>query len=252
MSAIDKIKKDIMNNKIVLQQLEGVLKTTADELQKKRVAKEIKEMKKKIKEMEVLLNDISGDAYREEDDEDERYDSYRLLTNIQIEWYNKHHNDREMDALISYLNFFEMNYLPILSEYYIKLDFNHSLKRDSYYTKYLEIKKILKEYDYELDILYNDEYNRIALHHDKSLIYKIRYQFMLEVNNYFRDLRGFIQTLLNDYQTGGNIILNPDEKIELSEFEENRKLDGYNVISALEEIHKFCDEIIKFLSIPLL
>lgn len=35
MSAIDKIKKDIMNNKIVLQQLEGVLKTTADEIQKR-------------------------------------------------------------------------------------------------------------------------------------------------------------------------------------------------------------------------
>ena len=252
MNAIDKIWKDIMSKKIVLQQLEGVLKTSTNELQKKRVAKEIRDVKKEIRDLEILFHDISGSLDEKNPSEKDRIENYKLLNNINIKRYNKHHNDREMDALISYLIFFEMNYLPILSEYYIKLDFNNSLKRDTYYTKYLEIKKILKEYDYELDILYNDEYNNLALHHDKSLIYKIRYRFMLEINNYFLDLRSFIKKLLNDYHTGGNIILNPDDKIELSEFEEHRKLDQYNIIAALEEIHEFCDEIIRFLSIPIL
>jgi len=252
MNVIDKIKKDIKNKKIVLKQLEGVLKTSSSKLQKKRVIKEIKSIRKDINELEVLLHDILGNMEKEPDFKEDDSGNYKILNNIQVKRYNKMHSDGEMDALISYLNFFEMNYLPILSEYYIKLDFNHSLKRDSYYAKYLEIKKILKEYDYELDILYNDEYNNVALYHDKAIIYKIRHQFMIDVNNYFRDLKSFVKTLLDDYHTGGNIILNPDNEIELSEFENHRKLDGYNIVNAIEEIYIFCEEIIKFLSIPIL
>jgi hypothetical protein len=248
-----KIKMELKSKTLVLKQLEGVYKTSSNTNQKKRVLNEIEEIKLEIQNLKgkLIIYGFDNDEWQTEDiDDEEGIETFILLSKIAVPRYREDSKDREMDAVISYEDFFEKNYLSILSEYYLKLDFNNSAKRDIFYPKFMEIKKVLKEYDYELDILNREEYNNIAHYRDKSVIHKIRQRYLLLLDKYFKDLRKFLELLIDDFKTGGTIILNPLEYLSLSEFDDNRRLEGYNVIETLKEMYTFCDEFTRFLSMP--
>ena len=244
------LQDELLNNKKVLKQLEGVYNTSSDALQKKRVAKDINVMKKKIKSLEgkLVLMGIDNDVEEEEDTFID--DDYDILNTINVNRVREDSKDREMDAITSYMVFFENNYLSILSEYYIKLDFNHSGKRDEFYPKFMEIKKIINEYNYELEVLNREEYNNIAFYRDKSLVHKIKHRYLLALDKYFKELKSFLKILIDDNASGGIIVLNSNDRLILDELEKNRKLDGYTVLDTIIEMYEFSEEVISFLSLP--
>lgn len=250
MESIEKIKTDLESKERILKQLEGVFRTSRDSFQKKRVLKEIEELRAAIRDLKgkLVISGFENDL--EEDDEPEGVQQTSILDVIKVDPFRVDSRDREIDAVIAYIEYFENNYLSIFSEYYIKLDFNHSIKRDMFYPRFMEIKKILKEYNYELDILNRDEFNNIAFYRDKSVIHKIRHRYLLSLDKYFKDLRGFLEVLIDDYRTSGNIVLNPHGILSLGEFERNRRLDRYTVIDSLTEIYLFTVEFIRFLGMP--
>ena len=112
------------------------------------------------------------------------------------------------------------------------------------------MKKILNEYMYEVEVQIREEFTSIAVYKDKSLVYKLRQQYLMGLDKYYRDLRAFLDELLSDHASGGSSVLNPLDFVIMSEFEVDRKMDGYTVINALMEIQTFADEIVRFLAIP--
>jgi hypothetical protein len=114
----------------------------------------------------------------------------------------------------------------------------------------MELKKIIKEYLYEIEVQSREEYNTIAVYKDKSIVYKMRQQYFLALDRYYRELSSFLTKIIDDHASGGSTMLNPLDVINMSEFEVDRKLDGYTVINGIIEIHKFCDEVLRFLAIP--
>jgi hypothetical protein len=244
------VKGEIEQKILVLKQLEGVYRTSTNPSQRSRVLKEINDVKKSIKSLQTLLSIQEEYGLVEAPQELPPEEQFTILNFIKISRHSDIVKDIEMDAVTSYTDFFERNYLPILSEYYIKLDYSHSLKRDTFYPRFMEIKKLLKEYDYELEIQNREEYNTIALFKDKSIVHKMRQRYLLTLDKYFKDLRNFVKLLIDDHRKGGNIVLHPYQEIVMNEFEEDRRLDGYTVYEALEEMYVFFDEFIRFLGMP--
>ena len=244
------LQDELFNNRRVLKQLEGVYNTSSDALQKKRVAKDINAMKKKIKSLEGEMVVLGVENEIIEEENPGIGDDYDILSSIAVNKVREDSKDSEIDAVISYMIFFEKNYLSILSEYYIKLDFNHSGKRDEFYPKFMEIKKIVNEYNYELEVLNREEYNNIAFYRDKSLVHKIKHRYLLALDKYFKELKSFLKILIDDNATGGIIVLNSNDRLILDELEKNRKLDGYTVLDTIIEMYDFSEEIINFLSLP--
>ncbi|MFW6137595.1 MAG: hypothetical protein ACOC7U_00330 [Spirochaetota bacterium] len=229
----------------VLRQLEGVYRTTSSVVQKKRVHKEIENLKRIVERLRQKL------PYDESEFEIEWEENWvRILNKIEVKKHKPYSKDREIDEITSYMSFFENNYLPLLSEYYIKLDFSHSQKRDIFYPGFMEIKKVLKEYDYEIEVHSREEYNTIAFFKSKSNIYRIKHRYLMALNTYFRELKGFLDVLVDDHRTGGSVVLNPYGEILLSDSEENRRLQGSSVIEALSEMRIFCEEVIRYLGMP--
>ncbi len=245
-----RLQDELLSNKMVLKQLEGVYNTSSDALQKKRVAKDINVMKKMIKSLEGKLVVLGLENEIIEEEDAGIGDDYDILGLIAVNKVREGSKDREIDAIVSYMIFFEKNYLSILSEYYIKLDFNHSGKRDEFYPKFMEIKKIINEYNYELEVLNREEYNSIAFYRDKSLVHKIKHRYLLALDKYFKELKSFLKILIDDNAEGGIIVLNSNDRLILDELERNRKLDGYTVMDTIIEMYDFTVEIIKFLSLP--
>jgi len=245
-----RLQDELLSNKMVLKQLEGVYNTSTDAIQKKRVAKDINAMKKMIKSLEGKLVELGIEHEIIEEEDTGIGDDYDILGSIAVNKVREDSKDREIDAITSYLNYFEKNYLSILSEYYMKLDFNHSSKRDEFYPKFMEIKKIINEYHYELDVLNREEYNSIAFYRDKSLVHKIKHRYLLVLDKYFKELKNFLKILIDDNAEGGIIVLNSNDRLILDELERNRKLDGYTVLDTIIEMYDFSEEITIFLSLP--
>ncbi len=250
MRRVRDILKEIEDKKLLLKQLEGVYKTSINSAQKKRVLREIRDIKITLRNLKTVLDFHRGleGAGEEHPGGEERI--FSILSIIKVRKFSELSRDKEIDAVISYADFFEKNYLPILSEYYIKLDYNNSLKRDTFYPRYMELKKLLKEYSYEIEVHTRTEYDSIASYKDKSNVYKIRHRYLLSLDAYFKDLKAFSETLIGNYMSGGSIIMNPLDRISLSEFENDRRLDGYTVIDALSEMYSFYDEFTRFLGMP--
>ena len=244
------LRQELGSKTMVLKQLEGVYNTSGDMLQKKRVLKEIKEVKQTIEKIKgrIIILGIENDLLEEENINNPGLDS--VLNVVQIAKYREDSRDREIDAVTSYMEFFERNYLSILSEYHIKLDFNHSIKRDVFYPRFMEIKKILKEYDYELDVLNREEYNNIAFYRDKSIIHKIKHRYLLSLDRFFKDIRTFLNVLVDDFNKGGIVILHPQDFLSFSEFEKDRRLEGCTVIDVIKQMYLFADEFTRFLGLP--
>jgi hypothetical protein len=250
MSRGSKAQNELESKMLVLKQLEGVYKTSTDLNQRKRVAKEIRDVKRSISNLQSILSLQQKYGLSQDLQETEGEDAFKLLNRITVTKFVNDSRDTEMDAIVSYVDFYEKNYLPVLSEYYIKLDYNNSMKRDIFYPRYMELKKIMNEYIYEVEVQIREEFTKIAVYKDKSLVYKLRQQYLMGLDRYNRDLRSFIDEILDDYSSGGSSVLNPLEFVSMSEFEVDRKLDGYTVINALLEVRTFSDEIIRFLAIP--
>ncbi len=251
MDDVNIVKSELEEKLKALSQLEGVYRTTSDPAQKKRVAKEIQKVKRVISVLEESLR-IAGHSLGKMGKKDGERD-YRpgLLSRIPVVKYREDSRDREIDVITSYMRFFENECLPMLSEYYIKLDYNHSLTRDTFYPRFMEIKKILEEYDYELDIFTREEYHNIAFYKDKSVLLKIKYRLMTALSEYFRDLSRFLKLLIDDMKVDGTVVLNPDEVIEISPYIEYRHFDKYFVRDVIEEIFIFCEEFLGYLRVPL-
>jgi hypothetical protein len=250
MAIVSRAKSELSKNMLILKQLEGVLKTSNDPEQRRRVAGSIKEIRQAISNLQSIIEVQKKYGFSDAVNEEESEEIFKILNRIPVQKVFQDSHDSEMDALISYVDYFEKNYLPVLSEYYVKLDYNHALKRDTFYPRFMELKKIIKEYRYEIEVQSREEYNTIAVYKDKSVVYKMRQQYYLALDRYYRELSAFLVKITEDHASGGSIVLNPLDIINMSEFEVDRKLDGYTVINGIIEISRFCEEVLRFLAIP--
>jgi len=245
------IKGELEQKARILKQLEGVYKTSPSIAQKKRVLKEIKEIKGAIKDLQQRYGSKGMELQN-----DGRYDQgvarTTILGRIAVRPFKKNSRDREMDTVVSYMNFFENNYLPVLSEYYVKLDYSHSGKRDIYYPRFMEIMHLLKQYDYEESAASGSERARdwVTPAKERSVIQKVRQRYLFALDGFFKDMKKFIKMLIEDGGAEATILLNPDDRISLDDFEENLTLNNYTVIEALGEIYAFAEEFIRFLGMP--
>jgi hypothetical protein len=235
----------------ILKQLEGVYRTSTSVTQRRRVLKEIQEIKRVIKDLQKRFESAGMNPDTEGGD-DMRGTGLSILGRIPVRPFRTGSKDREMDTVVSYMKFFENNYLPILSDYYIKLDYSHSGKRDTFYPGFMEAMHLLKQYEYEKDSASDNErqYDWLTLARDKTIVRKGRQRYLFGLDSYFKDLRSFIKLLVDDSRTEGAILLNPEDRIDLGEFEENRTLNNYTVEEAIQEIYAFVEEFIGFLAMP--
>jgi len=251
MDDIKGMRQELEQRTRILKQLEGVYKTSTSIIQRKRVLKEIKEIKRVIKDLQkgfesAGMNPDAGGGC------DMRDAGPSILGRIPVRQFSTGSKDREMDAIVSYMKFFENNYLPILSDYYIKLDYSHTGKRDTFYPGFMEAMQLLKQYEYEKDSASNSEgrYDWVTSARDRTIVRKGRQRYLFAIDSFFKDMRSFIKLLIDERRTEGAILLNPEDMIDLGEFEENRTLNNYSVLEALREIYAFAEEFIGFLAMP--
>ena len=249
--------------RLLSRQLEMVLKTSGNSEQKKRVSQQLANLKKdRIRldegsfgedDVRRYLGDVSLD--KGEDDDEEEDDAgvsrFSLLSAVEIQPASSECTEQEVNEIASFLRHFEREYLSVLGNYQLKLDFNHAQKRDTFFNLYGAIQHSLKSY---LDIVHDIAGGRVASgDHADSLRQMKRKLFMdliMKTSDFVRGLHDFLSLLMSDYQNGGNLVLNPEQVLAFDALHGHRELDGMQIAEGIERIRLFLEEFSEYLNVP--
>ena len=155
-----------------------------------------------------------------------------------------------MNRLSLYLRFFDREFLVVFSERKMKLDFQHSLERDSYYHRFQEALRKLTDFEGELERLAQGAQRMEDKLEMKRRISKMKRALTVDANKIFNSVLSFSTELISDIAEDGLKCLNSDEPIHFDRIEGYRYLEGKQVKGALEVLKEFALEVIDFLNIP--
>ncbi len=257
--------------KDIIKKLEGVYKITIDPQQKERVKQELSNLKQQLKNLEAMPEEILTEeedveevkkvadelSLKEKEGEKDSSDktpdeiAFPLLSKISIdEKVHPASDDPEIDMAAVYLKKFEDDLWGALSDFHLKLDYNYSRERDKFYDHIENCRRLLKNYTDILDEITNTESEKYK-ERLRVMKVKIGRAFLITLTEFMKELNSFVNYLLTDYNSNGNIILNPDDIIKFSKLNGgNKEIDGMSVIDALKYVAQFSKEFIEKIKIP--
>jgi hypothetical protein len=240
-----------------IRQFESVFKSTKDPSQRARVTKELTKLKT-YREKLQSFHEFDPTAFEEPVVVDEWEGLYYLKTILERagrksknnkESYEEAFGDRELYYLYLYLNFFEEDFLTILSETKLKLDFKHSLERDSFYHRFENLRRLFENVHQDSSTV--DLYTGQKHEEDmRKRSFKKKRNVIVEADKFLRSVERFAGVLVTDIESGGLICLNADDKLHFDRIEGRRSFEGKMVRQALKELKSFAREVVEFLNVP--
>lgn len=180
----------------------------------------------------------------------ERHTVYKILNNIRIQAVTSNTRNEEINAIWSYLLFFGDEYLGLLSEQNLKLDYGHAYQRDQFYTLYNDTVKLVKEYGEISDQIAhaelsgNKEY-RTRLIHLQNKQYR---DVILRVGKFLRSLQAFIQSIFTSEEAGNKALLEPEAIVQIEGTDSS--LNGVTARRALQDMARYVEEFLDYIKIP--
>jgi len=235
-----------------IRQFESVFKSTQDAQQRERVGRELKQLRIYRDKLESF-HDIDPTEVEESAAPDEMA-GFSFLRRILDRGgagteAAEGDPDREIRHLLLYLHFFEKEFLVLLSETKLKLDFKHSLERDSYYHRFESLRRLVE--DVRADAARIDEF--LGQRHEEDMrkrSFKKKHNVVLESDKFFRSLIRFSGILAADIAARGSTCLNANDTLHFSRIEGKRYLEGMTVQEALGQLRDLAQEVADYLNVP--
>jgi hypothetical protein len=240
-----------------IRQFESVYKSTKDPSQRARVTKELKKLKTYRDKLQSF-HEFDTNAFEDTVSVDEWEGLTYLRTILERAGkksqnknasYDDSFGDRELYYLYLYLNFFEEDFLTILSETKLKLDFKHSLERDSFYHRFENLRRLFDSVNEDSSTV--DLYSGQKHEEDmRKRSFKKKRNVIVEADKFMRSVARFTGALVMDIEAGGLICLNAEETLQFDKLEGKRFFEGKRVHDALKELKQFAREVVDFLNVP--
>ncbi|MBN2353959.1 MAG: hypothetical protein JXD23_15405 [Spirochaetales bacterium] len=234
-----------INNAI--KKYEIVLKTTKDSYQKQRVRKELaklKDYREKFEHVYSILDDESDDIDSSE------FDGFPFLSqHLNLDEETAVH-DREVNGILSILSFFGHEFLTVMTEKKMKLDFKFALERDGFYHLYQDLMKRIHDFEDEIKVINEGKYTDTALTDIKNRRLRKRRVLIIETDKLFRRCLHFTGEILKDIEKSGVACRNPDEILRFDELEGLHFLEGRTVHEALSVLDEFAGEVLSYFNLP--
>jgi hypothetical protein len=241
----------------LIRQFEAVFKSTRDAQQRERVTRELRQLRT-YKEKLESFHEFDPRELEEPEEQDELEEQPYLkktmaaggekdspVSRVHAEDYQ----DREVYQLALYLAYFESEFLALLSETRLKLDFKHSLERDSFYHRFENLRRLLE--DLREDTSRMEDF--LGQKHEEEMrmrSFKKSRNLIMEADKFFRNMQSFAGGLSEDIASAGSICLNPRDLLRFDRLQSGRLLEGLSVEKALAALAEFSFEVARFLNVP--
>ncbi len=252
------LRKELIKLRSILKKLELVYKTAIDEKQKQRVSHDIKQIRAKINRLEKYLeaggeggvlteDNVVEETRIEEIEETEIPDDLKYLSDKIVHPLEK---DPEVNLVINSLEEFEREYLGVLNEFNLKLDYKLAKERDKFYNELENCLRIVRDLMHTLDELLKKGASHSYKEKLKTMKERQERALIITTVKFYMTLSEFLSLLINDTRSGGGLVLNPHEKVKFSTLEGKKKLSNRTLIDALEHIKEYCDKIVNAINLP--
>jgi hypothetical protein len=241
----------------LIRQFEAVFKSTRDPQQRERVNRELRQLRT-YKEKLESFHEFDPKELEEPGEQDE-LEEPPYLKNALAAGGDKEspvsrvragdYQDREIYQLALYLAYFESEFLALLSETRLKLDFKHSLERDSFYHRFENLRRLLE--DLREDTSRIEDF--LGQKHEEEMrmrSFKKSRNLIMEADRFFRNLQGFAGGIADDIAAAGSICLNPRDLLRFDRLQSGRLLEGLSVEKALGALAEFSSEVASYLNVP--
>ncbi|MBN2039576.1 MAG: hypothetical protein JW864_06020 [Spirochaetes bacterium] len=235
--------------------LESIFKTNRNELKKAQIRRDINKLRSQLKEIypDSDLKDIENTIYANlmasPAPEEHAITKFKNLSSITIELFSSHKEDAEINEAASIMKYFQERIWVVISDQHVKLDYTNSSERDTLYRKLDECNRAFKTFCQTIDDI---EKTRSTEYLNQLHLMRVRHGrlFLFEIHQFFKSVRQFISNLIANYESGGNMILNPDDMIQYAEYEEYSTYENWSVINALINMLEFINEALELINIP--
>ncbi len=234
----------------VISQYALVLRTTSDLSQQDRAKQKLATLrayrKKLLQVYELDDDDNTASASSKADSKQSR----KYLGEIIRQGIDETISDPEMNKLNLYLDFFDREFLMIFSERKMRLDFQHSLERDSYYHRFQGTLRKMRDFRDELEQIKETEERAGEKGERKKRILRMKRVLTIEADRLFDSVVRFTGELVMDIENDGLKCLNGNDSVYLDDVEGKKYLEGRKLNEALQSIREFSQEVIEFLNVP--
>lgn len=230
-----------------------LIKTTHDQNAKRRYKQQIKKLEERREQLlSIFMVDENNQSLSDIDTADDEYPFLTGLTQQQDEHLDERYEavDKDVRVMGLYKDCFEREFLPLLSEQRLKLDFEYSYERGHFYNNFQEFAKNFDNYLDDAVTLRDKHIHRIYEKDLKKRKESMRTQLMLEVDRFFRSLGRFTRTLILDCNGDKILCRNAEDSLNFDSFEGETRLKGLTVYKALLMLEKYAKEVVKYLNIP--
>lgn len=243
------------------RKFELLLPGVKDAKKKQSMQETIKEVERDIKKLQsgmFEINDLTRYNITAEDIESHRSNTtrrksigeYKILRNINVEHLNDYSTNSEVNSIWSYLQFFGKEYLGLLSEQNLKLDYAHSYTRDNFFTLYNETIRVFERYGELLEQINNADGKGNAEYRERliSIQGKSYRDIIMRSGKFLYSLHNFIEEIFDAENEGQQVIVEPNKIVEISG--EHSTITGITSLEALQDLNDFVNEFIDFTNVP--
>jgi len=233
----------------LIRQYETVYRTTNDADQRDRAGHELKELKS-YREKIIAVNVIDKGKLAEAPAGADALADFPVLSQLIAGDTGEWEGDQEVRHIALYLGHFEREFLPLLTETRLKLDFKHSLERDGFYRRFQEVQRRLDDWREAHRRLDGEGFNRELESEIRTRIFKLERNLAVEASRLFRAVQRFAEVLVEDARGDGVKCLNGEEPVGFDRIEGERLLAGMPVAGALGALDSFAAEVTGYLRVP--
>jgi hypothetical protein len=175
---------------------------------------------------------------------------YKILRNVIYDRLHIFCDNEEINWVWTYLNYFGKEYLGLLSEQNLKLDYGHAYQRDKFFTLFNQTIRVLDEYG---NILHQIEAaeannNKAFLERLEKVETKEYRNVIVKTGRFLHTIQLFIEDIVESEKKGEKVLLEPDKVVSIEG--EHSSLDGLTTRRALMDLYQFVREFIAFMKIP--
>jgi hypothetical protein len=201
-----------------------------------------------LKRYKIELEELSSN--KDSNLEKKSISEYKILRNIRIDKLNRYSNNTEVNSIWSYILFFGKEYLGLLSEQNLKLDYGHSFTRDKFFTTYNELIRAFERYGELLEQIDKATTNGNKDYRERLLTLqgKSYRDLIIKSGNFLRSLEKFIEEIFDSEQQNIRVLVEPEKIVSISG--EVSNIDGITAKDALLDLYRFVQEFIDFIKIP--
>lgn len=241
-------RKQIRRN---IETLQGKLKNARNPFQQSSIAGELGKLEQEQMQLDSLFTEGADEDEVQEEAPQEQFPFLNRIYQRNPDLLKKsEHLERDIRASVLYLHYLEAEFLGMFTSRKMRLDVKYSVERDSFYDLFYQVSRSLKNYRTEADRIAEGSY---AKQYEADILKRkveMRHALLIEVDWFFRKLRGFAKELISDIEGDGLLCQNPQEELSYSQLDQEEFLRGSTVEDGIRSLYEYACEVVEYVDIP--